>query len=89
MTDRYTRKDAEKALRRLCAETGREYGYVPGGWWLDYAPVYGGCNVSELMPEGSGERQPFGPQRVSPREFCDRIRFSLTLLNEARSGIPA
>lgn len=83
MSDRYTRKDAEKALDRLANACGRTVGYGPGEWHLDYNAIYGGCAVREMMPTGSGERDPFGSMRRSPRDFCDAVRFALDALSVA------
>lgn len=95
MGDRYTRKDADKAMARLCEEFGKPLGHyrkvqdgevsnmgegrqittIPGGWVMDYNPVYGGCVVEELSPN-PGETwisNPFGSTRRSPREFCQMV----------------
>jgi hypothetical protein len=52
MSDRYTRKDAEAALNRLCAATGRRranwHGDI-GALQLDYAACYGGFVVHEVV----------------------------------------
>lgn len=95
MSDRYTRKDAERAFERLCEALNKPQGHyrtlaegeksnmangqtfstIPGGWALDYNPVYGGCVIEELSPT-PGETwvsTPFGMMRRSPREFCQFV----------------
>jgi hypothetical protein len=95
MGDRYTRKDAEKALSRLCEALGKPEGHyrkcepgeasnmkngqtistIPGGWALDYNPIYGGCVIEELSPT-PGETwvsTPFGSTRRTPRAFCQMV----------------
>lgn len=94
MSERYTIKDAEKAMDRLCEELGKPRGHyrtlepgevssiegntrittIPGGWALDYNPIYGGCVVEEIAPDGhTWVSQPFGSTRRSPREFCQMV----------------
>ncbi len=87
--DRYTRKDAEKALQRLADATGHrlaESWNDVGGWELDYNPTYGGCVINEISNEGGAVSQPFGCQRHSPREFCDMVRFGIHALRQTFEG---
>lgn len=78
--DRYTRKDAEAALDRLCAATGRRkanwHGDI-GGLQLDYAACYGGFVVHEVVTSGGGVSTPLGDRRMPARQFCESINFAL------------
>jgi len=85
--DRYTRKDAERALQRLAAATGNRPATSwndVGGWSLDYNPIYGGCVVVEIASEGGGQSHPLGDQRRTPRAFCDAVHFALRALDEVK-----
>lgn len=42
--------------------------HFPGGWMLDYAPIYGGYVIEEEV-EGGGISHPFGCMRRSAREM--------------------
>lgn len=85
--DRYTRKDAESALDRLCEATGNRRASAwndVGGWQLDYAACYGGFVVNEVFNDGGGITQPFGSTRCSAREFCARVRFAIDAIEHAK-----
>ena len=45
-----------------------------GSYELDYAPIYGGCHIAEVVTE-SGGVHPLG-ERVTPRVFCLMIAFA-------------
>lgn len=77
----YTRKDAESCLEQLAWALGRDVGYEPGCWWLDYNSHYGGYVVVEGVA-GGGERHPLGSRRRSAREFCSAVSFALSALCE-------
>jgi hypothetical protein len=87
MSERYTRKDAERALGRLAVATGHRiadsYNDV-GGWTLDYASCYGGFVVHEVYNETGGISLPFGHERRTAREFCDAVRFALYAIEQAQ-----
>ena len=87
MTDRYTRRDAETSARALTAACGRDYGYQPGSWNLNYAACYGGYLLVEYLD--GGEHCPLGHRRRTASEFCSTVAFALSALHECRSGIPA
>lgn len=85
MSDRYTRKDAEGAFLRLCAVCNKQPAtdYADkGAWALDYAPVYGGYAVRELM-DGGGAAEPFGSTRRSARDFCYTVNFAIRAIEQA------
>jgi len=77
--DRFTRKDAEKALQDLCALLGKrvakEWNDV-GAWRLDYNPTYGGFVVEQIDDEHGSISRPLGDTRVSAREFWERVHFT-------------
>lgn len=98
MSERFTKKDAEKALERLCELMGRPKGHyrklaegevapagavvtgvngqfctIPGGWELDYNPIYGGYVVEEILENSTGITQPFGANRRSARDFWQMV----------------
>jgi hypothetical protein len=87
MSERYTRKDAERALGRLAAATGHRiaasYSDV-GAWELDYAACYGGYMVHEVGNEAHGVSTPFGHERRTAREFCDAVAFALYAVEQAQ-----
>lgn len=81
--ERYTRKDAEKALDRLIKALGKratKFDHSPediGSYYLDYNATYGGCMVHEVDNAGYGVNTPFGTSRCNPYEFCHRIEFAI------------
>lgn len=88
MSDRYTRRDAERAFERLCETMGREIGpkwsrvngknvAKVGTWHLDYNAVYGGCKVAEIANVAGGESEPFGSLRQSPRDFVHSVNMAI------------
>lgn len=38
--------------------------------------TYGGCNMVQVIPPGTGESMPFGEFRLPPREFCEATRLA-------------
>lgn len=94
--DRYTRKDAEIALKRLGTVMGKQVGNCwfknregkwisnVGCWNLDYNPIYGGCVVTEIYNEGGAITHPFGSMRRSPREFYDAIWMTIRGIEMSR-----
>lgn len=87
--DRYTHKDAERALERLAASTGHRiatsYNDI-GAWTLDYNPIYGGCVVHEPMNESGGVTCPFGMERQTPRVFCAMANFAIRAMEAASAS---
>ena len=83
--DRYTRKDATKALQLLCEVIGHPMGFDEGEWFLDYNSTYGGCVVAEKMA-GGGEHEPFGSARVPTREFCHKVNFAIRAIEHDRAA---
>ncbi len=66
---RYTKSDIKGMFSRLAKAMGkREDGGSYNGWYLDYAPIYGGYVIEELHPD-SGISHPFGCLRRSAREM--------------------
>lgn len=109
MAERYTRRDAEKAMERLGVPLGHYRAHtegeeippgavliadgrfvsIPGGWALDYASEYGGCQVQEIMYGGTGVGCPLGHERMSPREFVRAVNVACRALEilKASAGI--
>jgi hypothetical protein len=87
MSEQYTRKDAERALKRLAAATGHrlvDSWNDVGAWRLDYAACYGGFVVYEVSNDAAGISTPFGHERRTAREFCDAVRFALYAIEQAQ-----
>lgn len=88
MSQRYTRHDAESAFELLCVATGHRIaaGYNDvGAWSLDYAPVYGGYVVHEIISEHGAIREPFGTMRRPAREFCSAVHFARNAIGSIQS----
>ena len=96
MSNRITVKDATRAMERLAHALGKSTGpaytrdeatgkYTAnvGVWQLDYAPMYGGVCITELMENG-GENRPFGLGRMSPAQFVDCVNFALNVISIQR-----
>jgi galactokinase/mevalonate kinase-like predicted kinase len=87
MSERYTRKDAERALERLAEATGHRiatsYSDV-GGWTLDYAACYGGFSIEQVHNEQGAVSKPFGERRYPAREFCEMVQFALYAVGQAQ-----
>ena len=60
---------------------------IPGGWALDYNPVYGGCVIEELadVPGETWIRHPMGERRMSPREFVQMCNRAIDAVSIARA----
>lgn len=97
MSERYTKKDAEKAFERLCElmgvkanpqlvkrTDGHGYMYQEDGWRLDYAACYGGYVVASLSEGTTGEGRPFGDYRRSARDLWQMV-WDITRAFELRS----
>lgn len=76
----HTSPDGRQQIRRTAAEVGM--------WSLDYSPTYGGCIVTEIVNDAGGATHPIGYARISPREFCDAVRFALDALDIALGDRP-
>ena len=85
--DRYTYKDAEKCFERLLSALGkrraRAYSDV-GGWTLDYNPIHGGVIIEEIANTGGGVHHPIGEGRLTPKEFCYTVNFTIRALEAMR-----
>ncbi len=81
--EKYTFKDAEQCfenlLRTLGRHRARSYNDI-GGWKLDYNPTYGGVVIEEIVNEGGGITHPLIPTRLTPREFCQTVNFTIHAL---------
>ena len=82
---RTSKKEVEAVFKRFCEcndlptfEDKPEYPHN-GCYFLDHNSVYGGYKISRMCDTGTGESDPFGPTRMSAREFVDCLRFSLNL----------
>lgn len=75
--DRVSRDTLDTMLGYLCDKVGKPHGDVPGGWYMDYAPVYGGYAIEAREDTGSGVSHPFSSQRRSAREMRDCLKFAL------------
>lgn len=71
--DRYTRKDAEKAVSRLAAALGRPT-EGEGSYYLHHAYQQG---YSIYEQSGPGASEPFGSTLRSARELCETVNFAL------------
>lgn len=74
---RTKRAELDTLLGYLCAKVGKPHGHVPGGWFIDYAPIYGGYEVRELGVGNTGQSHPFSSGRMPAREMADCLRFAL------------
>lgn len=94
MATRVTRQQVEYWFARLAEalgvstvawtfEDGKSVAHV-GAWGLDYNPTYGGYVIYEIMNNGGGVREPFGPYRQRPAQFVQTCRFALDALDIAR-----
>lgn len=82
MTDRYTRRDVQDAFDLLVKKLRKPTrpGEV-GRWILDHSPD--GFIVSEIANSAGGESHPFGDRRLTAREFCRQVQFTLWALEIA------
>ncbi len=85
MTDKYTKRDCERAVARLAdllgkstkpyiPSGGKGFKGNPGAWYCDYNSVYGGAVVAEIVNEGGGITHPMGEGRMKPYSFCRMMR---------------
>jgi hypothetical protein len=93
MADRITKEDITKAFKWWADAYGFRLsrGWNPKtrkndpGFALDYAPIYGGYNIVELSSENTGESQPFGGMRYSPRDLYNMLMFAERSVQRKRS----
>ncbi|KKK79404.1 hypothetical protein LCGC14_2833860 [marine sediment metagenome] len=91
MTERYTKKDAERSLVRLADTLGKrltKFDHTPediGTYYLDYNPTYGGCRVNKVCNEGYGVDTPFGMSRCKPSEFCRCVEYAIGAIREVKT----
>lgn len=85
--DRYTYKDAEKCFERLLTALGKRrakrYNDV-GGWTLNYNPIYGGVVIYEIANTGGGVSEPIISNRLTPKEFCYTVNFTIRAIEAMR-----
>jgi len=81
---RYTEKDARECAKRLADFLGKQFENCwedrkakIGCWKLDCNPIYGGCEIEEIINEAGAVTLPFGENRLPPREFCQTINFAI------------
>lgn len=65
---RYTKKEIQCVFESLCKIMGKTPGYKVGNWCLDYAPLYGGYVIEEILEKG-GIQHPFSSDRRSGSEM--------------------
>lgn len=86
--ERYTKKDAERALDGLMQFLNKKhtaFDHSPsdiGSWYLDYNATYGGAVIHEVLSEGYGVKT-LG-NRMKPYEFCQAIRLFYELNKSKR-----
>ncbi len=84
MSERFTKKDAERAFERLCELMGTEanppmvradtgWAYERSGWILDCNHTYGGYVVGAVEAGTTGQASPFGTTRRSARDFWQMV----------------
>lgn len=99
--ERATKAEVHAVFTRLCASVGVQAflpggadGYYrdgegmmhhAAGWSLDHSPTYGGYKIASHSGTGTGEDEPMGSMRMSPREFVTAMHFALRAL-EARDA---
>ena len=84
MSERYTKKDAKRALDGLMQflnkkHTQFDHNNEIGSWYLDYNAMYGGAVIHEVVSEGYGVKA-LG-SRMKPYEFCQAIRLFYEINN--------
>lgn len=94
MSDRYTKKDCELAVKMLAKRLGRPdtaikktadgYDYNVGAIVLDYNPTYGGAVIVEIANGGGGQGNPFGGGRMKAREFCRAVSMMIDAIDWVR-----
>jgi hypothetical protein len=53
-----------------------------GAWTLDYAKVYGGFVIQEIINDGGAREVPLGDQRYTATELAEQMRFALRWLEQ-------
>jgi len=80
-------KKQDKCAERLAKKLKKRFGDCwkkvkgknvarKGCWYTDDNSIYGGSVINEMSNEHGGVRQPFGPQRRKPTNFCETTRFA-------------
>lgn len=92
--ERTTKAEVLAVFNRLCINAGRlnlETTSLPyadprrvGGWYLDYAAVYGGYAIAQRSASG-GISMPFGHERLPAREFVSAMHYAIKAL-EIKAG---
>lgn len=88
MSDRYTKKDAERCAKDLARTLKKPFGNCwakkkgrnvakIGCWDVDYNPIYGGAVIEEIHNEAGGISHPFGSRRMKPSEFCQATNMAV------------
>ena len=73
---RMTGKILTKKLEILCKLLGKQAGYEPGQWYLQYAQFYGGYIVVEAMEHG-GEHHPLIRCRLTAQHMADALDMAI------------
>lgn len=84
---RYTEKEARNCAKRLADLLGKKFGdcytkedgkykSIVSCWDINYNPIYGGVQITEIVNESGGISLPLGEMRRSPREFCESVWFA-------------
>ena len=86
--ERYTKKDAQRSLKRLALALNKrltKFDHSPediGSYYLDYNSIYGGCIIHEVCNAGYGVNTPFGMGRCKPGEFCRCVDYAIRAIEE-------
>lgn len=80
MPDRYSQRDIKEIFKRFMSVVGarpaQHYGDV-GGWQLNYAPIYGGYNIEEIMNSAGGITHPIWEGRMKPSQLVEAMLFTM------------
>ncbi len=82
---RITRKLLDLQLGWLLKLLGKEQGFKPGQWGLDYAACYGGYVIVEYEENG-GESHPLGQRRLSVKELSHALNMMIALESYKRQN---
>jgi len=76
----------ETAVRVLAEALGKSVSddpYAVGAWRINHNPIYGGAVIEEVVDESGSVIRPFG-ERSPPREFVEKVRFAVKVLEYER-----
>jgi|HubBroStandDraft_3_1064219.scaffolds.fasta_scaffold34316_6 hypothetical protein len=80
---RTTKKEIIGVFNILCRIMNKTAGHQQGDWCLDYAPIYGGYVIEEIMESG-GISHPFGSGRRSAREMYLSLNMAIDAVTEIK-----